>query len=221
MGIRYRIKFSKRNQMKFIGHLDMLRLFQRAVNRAGLPVAYSTGFNPHQLVSFALPLPIGMEGLGEYVDLETECPVTEEALVTGLNGQMPSGLEIIMVKKLIPGERNGAALVLAADYEMQTVKPIGPEVVERLLAQKEIIVRKKTKSGIKAADIRPDILSVVWKDGMLAARLSAGGVNFLKPQLLMECLYEGEAFDPFTVSYVRKALLMKTDHGLKGLLLEA
>ena len=66
----YRVKFTKGEEVKFIGHLDIMRLFQRAIKRAKLPVAYSQGFNPHQLLSFASPLTLGATSEGEYGDIE-------------------------------------------------------------------------------------------------------------------------------------------------------
>ena len=68
--MKVRIKFAKYGAMKFIGHLDMMRFFQKAVRRADIDVKYSEGFSPHQIMSFAAPLGVGIESCGEYMDLE-------------------------------------------------------------------------------------------------------------------------------------------------------
>ena len=67
--MRARIKFSKTGNMKYVGHLDLMRFFQRAMRRADIPIKYSEGFSPHQIMSFAAPLGIGLESVGEYVDI--------------------------------------------------------------------------------------------------------------------------------------------------------
>jgi radical SAM-linked protein len=86
------LEFSKIGKMKYVGHLDLLKLFQRAVNRSGLPVAYSQGFNPHQRLSFALPLPLGAEGLAELVEIEWQKQLPADQIIESLNQQTPAGL---------------------------------------------------------------------------------------------------------------------------------
>ena len=68
--MKVRIKFSKEGPVKFVGHLDTMRYFQKAIRRANLPVAFSGGYSPHMIMSFAAPLGVGTESLGEYFDLE-------------------------------------------------------------------------------------------------------------------------------------------------------
>ena len=68
--MKVRIKFSKNGPLKFIGHLDVMRYFQKAIRRSSIPIAYSEGFNPHQIMSFASPLSVGHTSQGEYMDIE-------------------------------------------------------------------------------------------------------------------------------------------------------
>mgnify|MGYP001068438734 FL=1 len=68
--MKLRVKFSKHGVLKFIGHLDVMRYFQKAIRRAGIDISYSAGFSPHQIMSFASPLGIGLESNGEYMDIE-------------------------------------------------------------------------------------------------------------------------------------------------------
>ena len=70
--MKVRIKFAKSGAMRFIGHLDVMRFFQKAIRRAGIDVAYSEGFSPHQIMSFAAPLGVGLSSNGEYLDLEVK-----------------------------------------------------------------------------------------------------------------------------------------------------
>ena len=85
---KYRIKYSKGPELRFVSHLDLMRLFQRAVRRAGLPIGYSHGFNPHQLMSFGNPLSLGMTSIGEYCDFEFETPVEPREIAERLGAVM-------------------------------------------------------------------------------------------------------------------------------------
>ncbi|MDR1913292.1 MAG: TIGR03936 family radical SAM-associated protein [Clostridiales bacterium] len=116
---RLLVLFSKTDVMKFIGHLDLLTLFQRAINRAGLPVRYSQGFNPHQKVGFAAPLPLGVEGLNEVAEitLEKYCEPYDAAL--SLAKQMPRHLFIKDARMAEEYEKKSAALACAAKYKIR------------------------------------------------------------------------------------------------------
>ena len=72
---KYRLKFSKSGKMIYIGHLDLLKFFIRLIKRTQLPIAYSNGFNPHQQLTFAIPLSLGMTSYGEYLDIQLTAPV--------------------------------------------------------------------------------------------------------------------------------------------------
>ena len=91
----YRIKFTKGEEVKFIGHLDVMRLFQRAIKRANLPVAYSQGFNPHQLLSFANPLTLGTTSEGEYGDFEMAEKIEPTLIMAELNKVLPNGVRVL------------------------------------------------------------------------------------------------------------------------------
>jgi len=182
--INIRIRFSKKGLLRFIGHLDFLRVFQQTIRRAQLPVAYSQGFNPHILLSFALPLPLGMESVNDYADLTLENDMDFCEIMNRLNTPAPTGLAITKAAPM-EGQR-GAAAAIAADYALEASVPA--EAIENLLKSGELIVPKKTKSGIKNTDIRSDILDI-WQDGGLTIlRLSAGSARFLNPLTVAELL---------------------------------
>ena len=89
-----RVKFAKYGAVKFIGHLDVMRYFQKANRRAELNIVYSQGFNPHQIMSFAAPLGVGLTSDGEYVDLELHEMDTPEEMIARLNATMNEGFLI-------------------------------------------------------------------------------------------------------------------------------
>jgi radical SAM-linked protein len=189
--------FAKTDKARFIGHLDLMRVFQRAINRANLPAAYSGGFNPHQKLSFAVPLALGMEGRNEAAELElapgslnTALGITGAAVIKDrLNAVMPKGILIHASRFMEENEKSAAAAAVAASYEI-CAQPAGDlaEKVRELTAQGTIVISKKSKTGVKDIDIRPDIISLEVFGGKLRAVLSAGGQRGLKPGLLAGAL---------------------------------
>ena len=92
--MKLRIRFTKHGAVRYIGHLDMQRYFQRANRRAGLKVVYSEGFSPHQRMSFAMPLSVGYESDAEYFDLEVETAASSEAVTDAMNREQAEGIEV-------------------------------------------------------------------------------------------------------------------------------
>jgi radical SAM-linked protein len=170
--------------MVFIGHLDLLKVLQRAVARAGLPVAFSQGFSPHQEMSFALPLPLGMEGLGELVEIEFDSKPDGSFVVDALNRHMPSGLQFTGCRLMRDGEKRAASLVAAAEYELEAEANEMEEKVRSLLSRQRILVVKRTKKGEAEADIRPDIFSASVSEKAVNLTLAAGGARNLKAEVV-------------------------------------
>ena len=214
--MRVRVKFSKTGAMKFIGHLDVMRYFQKALRRADIPFALSGGFSPHILMSFAAPLGVGKTSTGEYFDLDLRENADPEDIRIRLNGQMTEGFSVLSVCE-IPEEKasKGMSLVAAADYtiifpaaeeERQNEDRLtddsydgcplyspeeagfSEECIRRFMDQKEIPVMRRTKRKEEITDIRPWILSLFADRRAVHMRLSAGSVQNLKPELVMQSL---------------------------------
>ena len=198
--MRYIIKFRKGEQVRFVSHLDMLRLFQRAFRRARLPLAFSQGFNPHPLMSFATALSVGFTSEGEYLDVILTEPYPVEKLKNEVNSTLPVGVEILEVIDAGDFKASLTSLMRYADYDIELRFPeeVGAgeleTVINGLLAG-GIVVDKKTKSGIKPTDIRPLLaeLRLVEHSGS-SARLFMRGVlaadGGLNPELLLKELYK-------------------------------
>ncbi len=164
--MKARIKFSKTGSMRFIGHLDVLRYFQKAFRRAQIPVSYSQGFSPHQILSFTSPLGIGLTSDAEYLDMELEeCPHPEE-MVAWMNTAMNDEIRVKEFSLLPDDAKPSMAMLSACDYMLclkpEVTHPFGDRtyvesVLAAFLAQDEIIVMKKTKKSEKQMDIRPNI----------------------------------------------------------------
>ncbi|HCL00986.1 MAG TPA: Fe-S oxidoreductase [Lachnoclostridium phytofermentans] len=174
--MKVRIKFSKYGVVKFIGHLDVMRYFQKANRRAGIDIAYSQGFNPHQIMSFAAPLGVGLTSDGEYVDVDFNVIETEEAIIKSLNAVMNEGFAVTeakILKEPLPNQKRETAmsLVAAADYLVSLkdgyeLKKENGQILDKdefhklfdeFYRQNQIVINKKTKKSEKEMDIRPYI----------------------------------------------------------------
>lgn len=160
--MKIRIKFAKYGFMKFIGHLDMMRYFQKAIRRAGIDIRYSEGFSPHQIMSFAAPLGVGIESLGEYLDIEAESLTSTEKLVSDLNETMVEGVQILSACVLPDGVKNAMASVAAASYQIHLKEgtftiPDFKESVAAFYAQEQIPYTKETKKSVIEIDLKQGI----------------------------------------------------------------
>ena len=113
--MKIRIKFAKEGTMKFIGHLDIMRYFQKVMRRADVDIRYSEGFSPHQIMSFAAPLGVGLESRGEYVDIEVLSTDSSKEMLRRINENMVEGMEALSYKALPDDAGNAMSLVAAAD----------------------------------------------------------------------------------------------------------
>ena len=112
--MKVRIKFSKEGPVKFVGHLDTMRYFQKAIRRANLPVAFSGGFSPHMIMSFAAPLGVGTESLGEYFDLELAETVPTSEITRRLDAVMVEGVHVLSTRQVEDGKAGKAMSLVAA-----------------------------------------------------------------------------------------------------------
>lgn len=201
--------------MIYIGHLDLMTFFQRALKRAELPIAYSQGFNPHQQMSFAVPLSLGSYGYGEYVDIELKEPVEEKEIISRLNSVMNKGLVITQARRLNEGEKTGAAIVTSADYRVTLPIKLKntDDVIQALLASDKMEIERTSKRITKLVNIRPDIFSLsVDNSGdntVLNMRIATGSANNLKAELVCEYIYKycNVEFKPYELVIERLQLL--------------
>ena len=116
MEYRYLLRYEKSGTARYIGHIDFIRAFQRAMKRAGLPVSYAGGFNPRQRLSFALPLPVGFAGYSEYAEIFLTEPADCPEIIKRLNNTLPSGVSARAARPLGESEKGPASVVRAAKY---------------------------------------------------------------------------------------------------------
>ena len=126
--MKIRIKFEKDGVMRYIGHLDIMRYFQKAIRRAEIDIKYSTGFSPHQIMSFAAPLGVGHISYGEYFDIEVNSHNGKQDMIERLNAAMVPGIRITNVVELPDNAGNAMATVAAARYKVELKKPDGMKI---------------------------------------------------------------------------------------------
>jgi radical SAM-linked protein len=164
-----RIKFIRGEEVKFISHLDLMKVFERAARRVNIPIAFSQGFNPHAHLIFGLPLSVGVTSQAEYADIELTEIIEPESFVTRLNHELPKGLIIVEAKDR-QAKVNIMASIGAAIYEILISVPEDLEIIDfqediaSFLAKEEIIVKKEGKKGIRELDIKTMILQIKLKD---------------------------------------------------------
>ncbi len=211
--MKVRVKFSKHGVLRFIGHLDVMRYFQKAIRRAGIDIAYSTGFSPHQIMSFAAPLGVGLESNGEYMDIEVHSLTSAKEFVDALNAQMVDGIEVLEARLLPDNAGNAMASVAAARYTITFRAGYQPifltqSVVNDFMSQEQIIVTKKTKKSESTFDMKPFLYECRFDEetNMLTLTVDASSANNIKPSLVIKTLYElnQQVFDEFGLLITRE-----------------
>ncbi len=164
-----RVKFTKENYLKYISHLDLMRLFNRAFRRANIPIKYSEGYNPQPKFSIANPLSLGIESISEYMDIELYEDILVEEFIENMNRELPKDIRILEGKHIV-GNASLDSLVAWAYYEIKfSFNNLKIEefekVLEEWLQNEEIIIvrirRRKGKILEKNQDIRPLIGNMV------------------------------------------------------------
>ena len=217
--MKIRIKFAKTGVMKFVGHLDVMRYFQKAIRRAELPIAYSEGFSPHMLLSFASPLGVGISSTGEYFDMVLAEDMKTDEIVKRLKATMVEGMEVLSARHVPDGKASKAmSLVAGADYLVQFREGKMPEIdletkVPVFFALPQIEIMRKTKRSEKLTDIRPWIYDMKAKKSGVWMQLSTGSVSNLKPELVMEafCKWCGVELPPFAYTILREEVTQTSE----------
>lgn len=220
--MKLRVKFSKHGALKFIGHLDVMRYFQKAIRRAGIDITYSAGFSPHQIMSFAAPLGVGLESNGEYMDIEVNSLTSSKEFMEALNAQMADGIRVLNVCLLPEHAGNAMASVAAAKYTVAFRDGYHPsflnaDSVADFYARQEIIVTKKTKKSETAFDIKPHIYQCSYDDetGQFSMTVDASSSGNIKPSLVIKALYDMNevSFDEFGMLVTREETYTNTGTG--------
>jgi len=209
--MKVRIKFSKTGSLKYIGHLDVMRYFQKLMRRANIPIAYSEGFSPHQIMSFAMPLGIGDESIAEYVDIELTEHISSKEAIEKLNNASVEEIRIISMKEIPEGKAyNAMSSITAAAYEVRLRNDINIpfdvfEGFSELCKKSEIIVTKQSKKSETTLDIKPFIYEYSVKEDYIYMLVSCGSVMNIKPELVIKAVFDNNNtdFDEYFITQKR------------------
>lgn len=221
--MRLRIKFRKYGPVRYTGHLDVMRFFQKAIRRAQIDVVYTNGFSPHQVMAFAAPLGVGLTSNGEYMDIEVHSIVSCQNVLERLNAASVPGIEVISVKVLPDGAGNAMASVAAAAYTVRFREGREPvtdirAALPAFLARKEILIAKETKKGSREVDIRPGIFQLTIPSPVtLHMLVDASSGGNIKPVQVMEALLaeHGERLQENALIITREEVYMEEKHSME------
>ncbi len=211
---RYALKFAKTGYMRYISHLDLLRLFKRMFRTGGIEIKYSQGFNPHPKLTFAQPLSLGYSGTGELLDFETVRPYDPDEILNILAGQAPEGIDMIACRKI---DIKAPSLASAAKSARYIIKiPLDDKmnvrkIAEDYMAQEKIeaMKRQKKDKSLKQVDIKPMIRGFsAESDGSgieLDTLLDCGSSSNCSPELVIDsfCKFAGIKTPRYEISVER------------------
>ena len=162
---RLRIRFGRGREVKFISHLDIIRLWHRAFRRAGIELAYSEGFNPHPRISLAAPLALGVTSEAELMDIFTTRFVTPQSFITCVGQQLPPGVDLIQVFRIAPTLPSLQAQIRYAEYNVEVEAEGGAGVItaaiDALLEKESLPWQHQRDTGPRNYDLRP-LIDDLW-----------------------------------------------------------
>ncbi len=221
---KLRLKFSKNGPVKFIGHLDVMRYFQKAIRRADIDIKYSEGFSPHQVLSFAQPLSVGATSDGEYLDMTVNSMISKEDIMERLNSVMNEGIEILAIKELFENEEKAMTTSVAARYKIRFRENSKPDfdwisAMEEYLKKDRLPATKKTKSGEKEIDMKHMIFNYSFdrNEESVNLLLSMSSKETLKPALLFVYFFKelGKEFSTVMLDIHRVDIYRESTEGGK------
>lgn len=175
-----RVRFTKVGSLQFISHLDLNRTMKNVMIRAGIPIKYSEGFNPHPKMVFALPLSVGAESVCELLDFKLDRPMSEEELTERLNDAFPPEMRVL--EAYTPAAK--FTEIRYAEYRLENEEDFDVTPLEA----DAIVLMKRTKSGEKETDIKPMIRSYRKEGKTLTCVLSASPSEYLNPEYVAKYL---------------------------------
>ncbi|RLC92776.1 MAG: hypothetical protein DRI39_07580 [Chloroflexi bacterium] len=211
---RLRLKFSRGDEVKYISHLDLMRLWDRALRRARIPLAYSEGFTPHPKISLGAPLPIGVTSEAELMDISLRRPVSPSFLIRSLLGQLPSGVDVLEVELVSLSAPSLQSQVRYAEYhvtiETRRAEKELQEAIDSLLQAESLPWQHMRDTGPRHYDLRP-LIQHVWLVGRqradsftLGMRLRCGPQGTGRPEQVAAAL----GFTEYPASIHRTRLIL-------------
>ena len=192
-----RCLFERVGDASFVGHLDLMHTFDRAIRRAEMPILYSQGYNPRPMMVFALPLGVGIDTLGDYVDVSLAHVVDAQEFIDKVNPNLPKGVRLYGGINIDEPKNSLMSVVSVAMYRFEAPGIKAP--LMHLFEMDTIEVQKKSKGKIVTTDIRPLLLSGAQNpsasEDVVEIYCCAGSSKNLRPDVLMNALCVHEGYD--------------------------
>lgn len=205
---RLRSRFYKKDDLVFISHLDLVRVFERALRRAGIPVSYTQGFNPHPIMAFATALGIGVASEGEYIDIQIDKRIDTLEFIDKINSVLPQGLKILQAAYVASSEDSLMSQIKRSTYLVRVKASrniLQEELKEKLsyfLGQTEVFEAKEKKkknknnkathqeTNIRDSIFELNVLSSFEDELIIKMNLAAGSEKNLKPEVVVRKIAE-------------------------------
>lgn len=197
---RFRIEFTKGDEVRFLSHLDVMKAFERAIRRAGMPIAFSEGFNPHPKMNFASALAVGVTSEAEFMDIELKENLPSAEVVKMLAKALPHGLDVKTGREVPTGAPALMSEVNRAVYQVKSTLELAVDpgqVADKLkdfMGLSEVVITKRTKKGLKPKDIKPGILGldVSTEQGILKLTILTitGSEGNVRPEEVVQAFTE-------------------------------
>lgn len=211
---RLRVRFKRGPEVKFISHLDIIRLWHRALRRAGIALAYSEGFNPHPRISLAAPLALGVTSEAELMDIWLTKFISPHSFTTCISQQLPPGIEIIQVYQIALTLPSLQSQVRYAEYRVEITAKEGAEYITEaitsLLAKENLPWQHQRDTGLRSYDLRA-LIDDLWLDswhndsGIIGMRLRCDSSGSGRPEQVIRAMGLSEPS-----SILRTKLILKT-----------
>ncbi len=194
---RYRLTFSKGHALKYVAHLDLVLSWTRTFRRAGIPLAYSKGFNPNAKIKVASGLPVGTMGSAELMDIYLTEPMPADEILMRVKDTLPAGFGLSAVVQIEGNAPGLQASLLQADYRVTVETDLNDTVLatrtDALLSQKEIIQTRIRRKKEERFDLRPllhrlKLVERIGDDAIFEMRLSTGQQGNLRPEAVLSAL---------------------------------
>ena len=182
----YRLRFSKTGKLRFLSHHDLMRLFERAMRRSGLPLRMTEGYNPHPILSFPTALGLGIESLDEILEFELSAWNAPAKIEAQLGAQLPEGIQLIKVEAFARKDRSAVEFV---EYEARFTAETDPAAgAKAFLAKPELWIERKSDKGSKKVELRRYVIAIVTEPGRVLMRVRITDQGTAKPEEVLRAI---------------------------------
>lgn len=185
----YVMRFSVRGPVRYLSHLELMKIFRQALRRASFPTAYSEGFNPHMKLSFAIAKGVGLESQGELLEVEAREPVNPEIARQKINEALPGGIEVLEIL-LKEGNKALSALVEKARYLIRGDEALLARAMMQL-EREELLWEVRSKRGVAQRNLKEHIGEISRTSEGILLFLDTGSKRNLRVDYLLDCLGGG------------------------------